>query len=408
MFSLALINSCVFFPDIFIKIYVISLLSFLSSITLYTGCFTWIILLFLGFKAEAFAAAIVGLAIFYWKGKETKDYRTKAFKEQNMASTTSWNWRKPIVMVKTLWYYMRVIFLPIKMGLYHVWGYFYEQSVERIDGMFWYGIAASMCIAFSFCIGDMAIRFGILWFFSFFFIFSNFITAQQFVADRYVVIPIFGVCVILSKLLFGTPFFWILFGLYVMRTFLHTFTFKNEIDFYVSNFLNFRKSEVSLGNLGVEFMNQGMAGAAVDTWQVASKINPHYDVALYNLYSVFKGNGRLSDAKDYLERCLNAKVVHFEKRWREELEQLNVAIEHSKTPMKSTELFYHDAGEHFKKNDTAREHECLKKFLSSDTTGLIPEMISQVKQRLAEIESAQNQLLHPMQEQTGQEAPRSN
>ena len=402
-FSLLLLNvSMLFLPEI--KYAVIAILSFLSVITIYTGGFTCILMWFLGFKVEAIIAGVIALGIIYIKGKETKDFRVKAFKEQNMHQTTSLNWRKPIVMLKTTWYYMRLVFVPIKMGLYHTWGYFYDETIERVDKMFWFGLLTILGFSALFYYGNLAVRFGVLWYFSYFFLFSNFITAQQFVADRYVMIPSFGICIILSALLYGTPFFWILLGFYIMRTFLHLPSFKNEVDFYGSNFLNFRKSEVSLGNMGVAFINQGMHGAAVDTWMLATKINPLYDVPWYNLYSVFKGNGRLVEARDFLKKCLDAKVVHFDKRWTEELAQLDAQLSARTTmdsPARQTEQLYYQAAELYKHGSTALELQVLRAFMVGDTAGLIPDMITQVKARLAELEKQDSVQLHnPVQEPT--------
>ena len=393
-FSLALLNVALTYQVPELRYLVVALLSACATLTIYTGGLTCVLLWFLGLKIEAVIAGIVALAILFIKGKETKDFRIKAFKEQNMGTTTFLNWRKPIVMLKTLWYYMRQVFLPLKLGLYHPWGYFYEETIERVDRMAWMGIltlGAFLCACFS---GILAIQFGALWFLTYFIMFSNFITAQQFITDRYVMIPSFGICIILSWFLYGTPLFWVLVGLYAMRTFLHLPTYKNEVDYYSSNFLNFRKSEVALGNLGVAFINQGMHGAAVDTWMLATKINPHYDVPWYNLYSVFKGNGRLSEARDFLRKCMDAKIVHFDKKWGEELKQLDDQITSVNSPVRKTELFYHEATDHYKAGDTAKEMQALKNFMLGDTAGLIPEMITQVKARLVELESANNIQLH--------------
>jgi hypothetical protein len=358
----------------------------------------------MGLKIEAIVAGLIGFAIVAWKGMEMKDFRIKAFKEQNMGNTTFFTFRKIIVMFKTLWYYMRSVFLPLKMGLYHTWGYFYEEPIERIDRMFWLGVGTLACFVSGIIWGSPAIQFGCVWYLTFFLLFSNFITAQQFIADRYVMVPSFGICIILTSLLYGTPFFWVLLGLYAMRTFMHLPSYKNEVDFYGSNFMNFRKSEVSLGNLGVGFMNQGMHGAAVDTWMMATKINPQYDVPWYNLYSVFKGNGRLAEAKGFLENCLKGKVVHFESRWQEELKQLTDMIEAQKTPVRQTELFYHQAADHYKAGNKDLELQALRAFMAGDTAGLIPEMITQVKARLAELEQQNSVLVHnPVQGPTGPE-----
>lgn len=383
-----------------IKYILIAVLSFMATMTIYTGAFSFLPMLLLGLHTEALVAGVVGISLILWKGLEVKDFRIKAFKEQNMGGTTFFHPRKPIVMIKTLWYYMRSVFLPIKMGLYHPWGYFYEEPIERFDRMFWFGVATLLLFGCGFYFGDLVVRFGIVWFFAFFFLFSNFITAQQFIADRYVMVPSFGICIILTQIFYGTPIFWVILGLYAMRTFLHLSTYRNEIDFYLSNWLNFRKSEVALGNLGVAYVNQGMHGAAVDTWKLATQVNPLYDVPWYNLYSVFKGHGQLEMARDFLKNCLNAKVVHFEKKWGDELIELEKHIEFQKNPVKPTELNYHEAADHYKNGSTQLEIECLKKYLEGDTTGLIPEMTEQVKQRLAELDT-QNLGSHPLPQSKG-------
>lgn len=402
-FSLALLNTALTFHLPELKFVAIAVFSACATLTIYTGAFTFIPLWFLGLKLEALVAGLVGLGIVLWKGLEVKDFRVKAFKEQNMGSTTFFHARKLIVMFKTLWYYMRTVFLPLKMGLYHTWGYFYEEPVERIDRMFYLGIGTLALFIFGILYGAAPIQFGCLWFLTYLFLFSNFITAQQFLADRYAMVPSFGICIILTFFLYHTPFFWVILGLYAMRTYLHLPTFKNEVDYYASNFMNFRKSEVALGNFGVALINQGMHGAAVDVWVLATKLNPHYDVPWYNLYSVFKGNGRLVEARDFLKKCLDAKVVHFDKKWTEELTVIEGQLAAQKLPVTPTEVFYHEAADHYNAKDIQKEYQALQKFMQGSTDGLIPEMITQVKARLLEIESNNLLLLHPLPGPAGPE-----
>jgi len=388
MFSLALLNTAIYLHGPAVKYLLIMLLSFFAGITVYIGCFTPLVLLVHGLYADAFFAGIVALGILVFAGLKTRKYRSDNFKEQNMGHTLSLNWRKPLVMVKTIGYYMVHCLAPLHMGLYHTWGYFYEPPLERIDKRFFFGVFSIALLAGAFISGSFGIKLGVVWFLAYLFLFTNFITAQQFVADRYATVPAFGVCIILSVLLYGSPFFWVLVGLYAMRSFLHLPTFKNEVDFFLSNWLNFRKSEVSLGNLGVAYANQGMPGMAVDMWRLATQINPHYDVPWYNLYSVFKGQGRLQDAKDFLRKCLDAKVVHFEKRWNEEYVQLETLMQTQSSPLTGpASAVYQAAAEYYKANDHVHELECLEKFLASDTTGVIPIMIEEIKKRIGQIKS---------------------
>jgi len=159
-------------------------------------------------------------------------------------------------------------------------------------------------------------------------IFSNIITANQFVVERYIFIPMLGFCILLSHLLQGYPYILtFLVGLYMSKTLCHLWTYKSQKHFYLSNFLNFENSEVSLGNLGVCLINEGKIGSAIDVWQESAKINPFYDVAWYNLFSVFRSNGLLLEAKGFLEKCLNAKTVHFKDGWQKEYEELCKVID---------------------------------------------------------------------------------
>lgn len=383
-----------------LEILLVMLLAFLSTICLYVGAFTWTIFILLGMPWHALAYFVVGMAVLAWKGIETKNYRVKNFKEQSMEITTKFNWRKPIVMVKTFAYYLGMVFLPLKMGLYHVWGYHYDESIERFDKMFFWGLVGILVSGVSFYFGALPIKLGIVWFVSYWIIFCNLITAMQFVGDRYAVIPGFGICIILSYLFHDTPILWVILGLYAMRTYLFLPTYLNEIDFYSSNFQNFRKSEVALGNLGVAYINQGMPGAAVDMWMLATRINPLYDVPWYNLYSVFRGNGRLQEAYDFLNRCLNAKVVHFRERWEKERDEmkkiLDSAIQVPVVGKEQQQMILNSAGQAFVAKDTKTELFCLKEFLRTGTDGIHPEMISQVTKRITELEaSSALQLCNP-------------
>lgn len=81
-----------------------------------------------------------------------------------------------------------------------------------------------------------------------------------------------------------------------------------------------------MGNLGVAYLNHGMTNKAIDTWLEASRQNPHYDVPWYNLYSIAKQNGDILGAKNFLQKCLNSKTVHFHELWTKEMMELDTII----------------------------------------------------------------------------------
>lgn len=325
--SLLSLNTALLITDWHWLVPAIGASTFLSVTGMMAGAGTWIILWFLGYKMAAYAAFGVA-AIALWKqGRALVSYRAAEFKKQQMGKSTSLNWRKPILMVKTAYYYMKLLIWPKRLGLFHTWGYHFDEKLECIDGMFWKGAALLVGLAFVSLQGPLAVQLGLLWMLVYVAIFLNFITAQQFVADRYAFIPALGFCLVLAWALQPFPLLTaFIVGLYLMRTWTHLPTFENEIKFYQSNIWNFPESEVAYGNLGVIYANNQFPGSAADTWMLASKINPLYDVPLYNLYSMFRGSGHLHQAREFLQRCLNSKVVHFPEIWTKELDRINSDI----------------------------------------------------------------------------------
>lgn len=312
-----------FVPGLWVSVPLVLILSIVSSYGLFSGAFNWIIFLVLGDWIHAGVSFSVFLFSFLQFGRGFVDHRVKEFKKQNMGGSTVLNIRKPIVMVKTLWYYFCLTIFPKRLGLFHKWGYHYEPKIERFDWMFFKGALLLVFLLVGIFQFPAPVSFGIIWWITYLLVFSNFITAMQFVVDRYAFISSIGFCLILAYLTNPYPaVFGTILGIYMMRTWVHLPTFNDLPSFYESNVFNFPDSEVALGNLGVTLMGIGNPGSAVDKWNKAAQINPHYDVPHYNLYSIFKTNGMLDVAEQHLEKCLNSKVVHFREHWEKELKQL--------------------------------------------------------------------------------------
>ena len=76
--------------------------------------------------------------------------RVNEFAKQHMAQSTVLNWRKPIVALKTFFYYICHSLFPIKMGLYHEWNFHYDEKTERMDWMFLCGLLSAIGCVFIF------------------------------------------------------------------------------------------------------------------------------------------------------------------------------------------------------------------------------------------------------------------
>jgi len=298
-----------------------------STLSILVGCFNFVILWLLGFHVEAIFALIAGLIVMFRDGKTAVNYRREEFKKQNMTNSITPNIRKPIVMLKTLWYYICLVVFPNKLGLYHEFGYHYSRKDEEPSFMFWAGLVSLSLMGYAFYSGDLLTRFCVVWFLSFFALFSNFLTANQFVVERYIFVPLLAYCIFFGRLLYPYPeLLWLFIGLYAMRSISHLWTFRDHITFYQSNIQNFPKSEVAYGNLGVSYQAKGRSGTAFDLWMTATEINPNYDVPWYNMHSLLKSSGNIEQSREYLKKCMNAEVVHFKGTWEREMAQLDGAI----------------------------------------------------------------------------------
>lgn len=308
---------------------------YISVTAQHTFLMTFIIQGFLGNYFLAVIGAVMSLGAGLGIVKEVIGIRTKVFAEQNLARSTKTNLRKIIVAIKSLGYYTRLCVFPKRLGLYHTFEYHYSDKTEREDKWFWLGFFMLCAFVSGFIYGNNIIRFAILWYFAYIFVFLNWITIHQFVSERYAYIASIGICLLiaygvstLDVLLFsGYPVLMALIsGLYLMRSWVHLPTYNEEVSFYQSNIWNYPDSEVAFGNLGVVYMKCQLLGSAVDMWQIALRINPHYDVAHYNIHSILKQRGDFINAKNHLQKAIESPQCHFKELWIKELQQLEHEI----------------------------------------------------------------------------------
>ena len=328
MMALISFNIPFWIPNLAIQIPLICITTWLSASFLLAGMANFVILAVLGFWWAALGALAVAIFCFVTQGLWVKNYRVKAFTDQNMGKSTKMNWRKPIIMLKSFFYYVCMTLFPKRLGLYHEWGYHYDDKLERFDLMALAGLASLIGLGALFWFGPLPVKLGVAWFTVYVGLFLNLITAQQTVADRYVFIASLGFCLVVAFYLASWPLACaFLLGLMLMRTWTHLPSFDNQVKFYQSNMWNFPKSEVALGNLGTIYKQAGMHGMAEDSWRIAAHINPNYDVPWYNLYSSMKVMGYLPQAREYLKKCLDAKICHFEEQWTKELAELDRVLQ---------------------------------------------------------------------------------
>lgn len=310
-------------------------LYYISITAQHATLMTFILLAFFGNYFLAIIGAVISLVAGLGIVRDVVGIRTEVFKQQNLERSTKVNLKKIIVAVKSLGYYARLCLFPKRLGLYHTFCYHYDDNVEKEDKWFWLGFLVLLGFGALFVNGDFIVRFAVLWFISYIFVFLNWITVHQFVSERYAYIPGIGICVLvayglsyLDNLLFASApvLMSLLVGIALMRTWAHLPTYSEEVSFYQSNVWNYPDSEVAFGNLGVVYMRCELIGSAMDMWKISLKINPNYDVAHYNIHSVLKQRGEFVTAKDHLQKAIASPQCHFRELWTKELGMLDHEI----------------------------------------------------------------------------------
>lgn len=324
-----------------------------ATVSQFTIMATPVILFYQGETSLGILATVISLLSGAWFIKQTIQHRSKTFKEQAMGDSTHFHLKKLIIVIKTLAYYTQLCFFPAHMGIYHKWGYHYGKHMEKEDTLFWLGLLLFGAITALFHFGPFVVKFGILWYLAYLFIFLNWITIHQFVSERYCYIANIGLCLIAANFLINSPILSaFIIGLMLMRTWQHLPTYCDQIRFYLSNIWNFPDSEVAMANLGVILMRAGLTGMATDYWMMATKVNPGYDVPWYNMYSTFKMRGQFPQAREYLVNAISSPTCHFKDNWTKELNNFDrdlIANKHKmgpgQMPMALTGKFINSSGQ---------------------------------------------------------------
>ena len=325
-----------------ISLFIFSLMNIMAINALFVALALPAILVFLGLYEFAILSTFISALMGFRIVKATIKLRADEFKKQDMGRLTNIKGRRFIVAVKTVFYYLELFLWPSKLGLYHEWGNNISPILEKDDKRFWLGlIATGGLVAIFFMTPSFLVKFGILWFFSFIFIFLNWITIQQFVTERYLWIPSIGLYLIAASVLQAyPPLAYLIGGILLCRTWTHLPTYDDELRFYLSNTWNYQKSETALANLGCTWIRLGNVGSALDAWHASHKANPDYDVPLANLYfhhrssamlDIEHGNyesaiGKLKSSFQYIDACRKCTVQHFKDDWKKEFDSVSAWI----------------------------------------------------------------------------------
>lgn len=179
--------------------------------------------------------AFIPLGYLAYKRVKT-EIKTHAYLFKQTAN--KFTWYKPIVIIKTFGYYLRVGLFPIRLGWDVPFLFQYGHTkkatnkAHSINLDFWIGIGAIILVSIGIYQGG-AIAYGLIWFTANILCWCNSICTTGKVQERYLIIALPGLMYALVNLLYltGYPAIVLIFiGAYALKTHLYSDSFRSVYD----------------------------------------------------------------------------------------------------------------------------------------------------------------------------------
>lgn len=223
-------------------------------------------------------------------------------------------WRKWILVFKTIGYYFAVSILPIRLGIYHEYLYSFGTSPAdnrksyELDGFFVFGVFLVYVFATNAIWNRTPALFGLAWYLLFIFQWANFITLQQVIAERYVYLPLVGICYFMVQMLYSIPDPFIrisatliLLTAYSVRTMTHVHTYQDIYTAAYSNLLNFPGLYVVYTWLGGIEERAGHKFLALEWWFKGWKFKKDNVRLNSNIANMLIEINMFDDAEEFLK-----------------------------------------------------------------------------------------------------------
>ena len=171
----------------------------------------------------------------------------KIRKESKSRDFDKLEFKKLFFMTKIVGEYIKIFFLPLKMGLFRPFGEdvirekkFYDRDC-RLDMVFWISLAICLTV---FIIGVHVNLLATMWFFTMIAPHSQFkVYGQSSPCDRYLYLPMIGLCILVSYL--PNPIFFTLIGVYIYKTYSYIPAWKNLESLYKHQTVEFPNRTLS-------------------------------------------------------------------------------------------------------------------------------------------------------------------
>jgi hypothetical protein len=224
-----------------------------------------------------FFQPVTGLALFWPLAFYLNGRRFKiGFRKRNIGKGDAITIRKPILMAKVLAHYIKLTVLPIKLAFFQPMGFEYgkdpqvKKDLESVNKHFWE--SAAIILVFS-IFGFIFSPFGTMFFLMGILPFTQWKVLGQFIAERYMYLPLVGWAIILGSALSSIwviPVLAVIAGLYIYRSHKYIPAFRNLETLYqngieqypdcVSNYVNLAERKLHTGELfeAYKLLKQGL------------------------------------------------------------------------------------------------------------------------------------------------------
>lgn len=208
-----------------------------------------------------------GLAMFlplgaYLTGKKFKTgiKIRYSFHENKKLVDTKFTWRRLVLMIKVVGRYTYTAVVPSRLGLFTPFGHTLRDNQALYDHFhavnknFW---ASLGLIVGLFVLGLMVNPVGAFWFFGILSLHSQFNLTGQFYAQRYLYLPLVGLCIVVGQLIAPYPVVVaVIVTFLVIRTHLFIPAFRNQEMLLRNDLENYPEYSQSYNNMAQFYLNK--------------------------------------------------------------------------------------------------------------------------------------------------------
>ena len=210
--------------------------------------------------------------VMYLRGKRfTTGIKTRLDFNIGKPVDARFTWRRLLLMTKLVARYIFLCFVPERQGFFRLFGHELHTNQKRYDWIhkvnseFWGSLA--LCLTL-FAVGMVIHPVGTLWFFGIMLLHSQWNMTGQFCAERYIYLPIIGLCVVVGTALQGFPIIITIIATYLAYK-THKFipVWENQEALWRNDVKSFPENSNVYSNLAQYLMN-GNGNKKMDSYRI--------------------------------------------------------------------------------------------------------------------------------------------